>query len=72
MMRTPYGARITWKLPGGNDLVAHLKDNDKIRHKKRWSQVLILDLPNTILCQRNMNTSIVDKKKLNVILVLLL
>ncbi|XP_076094769.1 chitin synthase chs-2-like isoform X3 [Mytilus galloprovincialis] len=43
MMRTPYGARITWKLPGGNDLVAHLKDNDKIRHKKRWSQVMYMN-----------------------------
>ncbi|XP_063421976.1 chitin synthase chs-2-like [Mytilus trossulus] len=43
MMRTPYGARITWKLPGGNDLVAHLKDKDKIRHKKRWSQVMYMN-----------------------------
>ncbi|CAC5393469.1 CHS1 [Mytilus coruscus] len=42
MMRTPYGARITWTLPGGNDLVAHLKDKNKIRHKKRWSQVMYM------------------------------
>ena len=36
---TPYGGRLTWILPGGNFLIAHLKDKTKIRHKKRWSQV---------------------------------
>ena len=38
---TPYGGRLTWNLPGQNKLVVHLKDKDKIRHKKRWSQVYI-------------------------------
>ena len=37
---TPYGGRLTWVLPGGNLLIAHLKDKTKIRHKKRWSQVI--------------------------------
>lgn len=37
---TPYGGRLEWKLPGENKLVVHLKDKDKIRHKKRWSQVI--------------------------------
>jgi chitin synthase len=37
---TPYGGRLTWVLPGGNFLIAHLKDKTKIRHKKRWSQVI--------------------------------
>ena len=36
---TPYGGRLVWKLPGENVLIAHLKDKEKIRHKKRWSQV---------------------------------
>ena len=36
---TPYGGRLEWKLPGENLLIAHLKDKQKIRHKKRWSQV---------------------------------
>lgn len=36
---TPYGGRLEWELPGENKLVVHLKDKDKIRHKKRWSQV---------------------------------
>ncbi len=36
---TPYGGRLTWKLPGGNNLIVHLKDKNKIRHRKRWSQV---------------------------------
>lgn len=36
---TPYGGQLKWTLPGGTILTAHLKDKDKIRHKKRWSQV---------------------------------
>ena len=36
---TPYGGRLEWTCPGGNKIVAHLKDKVKIRHKKRWSQV---------------------------------
>lgn len=36
---TPYGGRLTWRLPGGTKLIVHMKDKHKIRHKKRWSQV---------------------------------
>ena len=32
---TPYGGRLTWKLPGGTKLVCHMKDKNRIRHKKR-------------------------------------
>ncbi|CAF3863342.1 unnamed protein product [Rotaria magnacalcarata] len=39
---TPYGGRLTWVLPGGNFLIAHIKDKTKIRHKKRWSQVMYM------------------------------
>uniref|UniRef100_K1PNU5 Uncharacterized protein n=1 Tax=Magallana gigas TaxID=29159 RepID=K1PNU5_MAGGI len=39
---TPYGGRLEWKLPGENKLVVHLKDKDKIRHKKRWSQIMYM------------------------------
>ena len=39
---TPYGGRLTWKLPGGTLLIAHLKDKNKIRHKKRWSQCMYM------------------------------
>ncbi|XP_060582419.1 LOW QUALITY PROTEIN: chitin synthase chs-2-like [Ruditapes philippinarum] len=39
---TPYGGRLTWRLPGGTRLIAHLKDKHKIRHKKRWSQVMYM------------------------------
>ena len=39
---TPYGGRLTYKLPGGNLLIIHLKDKAKIRIKKRWSQVMYL------------------------------
>lgn len=39
---TPYGGRLEWNLPGNTPLVVHLKDKDKIRHKKRWSQVMYM------------------------------
>ncbi|KAH3803412.1 chitin synthase chs-2-like isoform X2 [Dreissena polymorpha] len=39
---TPYGGRLVWRLPWGNQLVAHLKDKQKIRHRKRWSQVMYM------------------------------
>ncbi|XP_046338374.2 chitin synthase chs-2-like isoform X1 [Haliotis rufescens] len=39
---TPYGGRLEWTLPGQNKLVIHMKDKAKIRHKKRWSQVMYM------------------------------
>ncbi|CAC5366537.1 CHS1 [Mytilus coruscus] len=39
---TPYGGRLEWTLPGNNKLSAHLKDKAKVRHKKRWSQVMYM------------------------------
>jgi hypothetical protein len=36
---TPYGGRLVWTLPGKTKMIVHLKNKDKIRHKKRWSQV---------------------------------
>ncbi|VDI44578.1 chitin synthase [Mytilus galloprovincialis] len=39
---TPYGGRLNYTLPGENKLVVHLKDKDKIRHKKRWSQIMYM------------------------------
>lgn len=42
---TPYGGRLTWTLPGGNAFYVHIKDKNKIRHKKRWSQVIHLQMP---------------------------
>lgn len=38
-MAVPYGGRLLWTLPGDNRLFVHLKDKQKIRNKKRWSQV---------------------------------
>ena len=42
-MKTPtaYGGRLTWILPGGNLLKVHIKDGNKIRKRKRWSQVCV-------------------------------
>ena len=38
-LTTPYGGRLVWTMPGGTQLNFHLKDKNKIRHRKRWSQV---------------------------------
>jgi len=38
-MVTPYGGKLIYTLPGDNKMVVHLKDKNKIRHRKRWSQV---------------------------------
>jgi chitin synthase len=40
---TPYGGRLIWRMPGGNKIVAHFKDKAKIRHRKRWSQVIYIN-----------------------------
>ncbi|XP_059350344.1 chitin synthase chs-2-like isoform X1 [Daphnia carinata] len=39
---TPYGGRLVWTLPGKTKMIAHLKDKGKIRHRKRWSQVMYM------------------------------
>lgn len=31
-----------WTLPGKTKMFAHLKDKDRIRHRKRWSQVMYM------------------------------
>ncbi|XP_055379222.1 chitin synthase chs-2 isoform X1 [Condylostylus longicornis] len=38
----PYGGRLVWVLPGKTKMIAHLKDKDRIRHRKRWSQVMYM------------------------------
>lgn len=39
---TPYGGRLVWTLPGATKIICHVKDKDKIRHKKRWSQCMYM------------------------------
>ncbi|KAG7308892.1 hypothetical protein JYU34_006158 [Plutella xylostella] len=39
---TPYGGRLVWTLPGKTKMICHLKDKSKIRHRKRWSQVMYM------------------------------
>ncbi|XP_064602765.1 chitin synthase chs-2-like isoform X2 [Liolophura sinensis] len=70
-MVTPYGGRLEWTLLGGNKLVAHLKDKNKIRHRKRWSQVMymyyflgyrmFLDTDATITGPRDSYDSVIDQ-----------
>lgn len=45
----PYGGRLEWTLPGKTRLIVHLKDKNKIRHRKRWSQVITCQLKILIL-----------------------
>nr|CAI5838117.1 unnamed protein product [Callosobruchus analis] len=51
IMQTPYGGRIVWTLPGRNKIVAHLKDSDRIRTRKRWSQVMYMIMDNDELTE---------------------
>ncbi|KZC15104.1 Chitin synthase 8, partial [Dufourea novaeangliae] len=39
---TPYGGQLIWNLPGKTRLTVHFKDKHKIRHRKRWSQVMYM------------------------------
>lgn len=39
---TPYGGQLLWVLQSDVLLYVHLKDKNKIRHKKRWSQVMYM------------------------------
>ncbi|XP_047516301.1 chitin synthase chs-2 isoform X2 [Pieris napi] len=58
----PYGGRLTWVLPGKTKMICHLKDKSKIRHKKRWSQVMYMYY---LLGHRLMELPIsVDRKEL--------
>ncbi|XP_062606375.1 chitin synthase chs-1-like [Saccostrea cucullata] len=39
---TVYGAQVIYRMPCGNLMFIHLKDETKIRKKKRWSQVMYM------------------------------
>ena len=39
---TPYGMQLKYKLRGNMPFYIHLKDNTKVRNKKRWSQVMYM------------------------------
>jgi len=41
-LETPYGLQLKWRLPGGMPFILHLKDNLKVKNKKRWSQVMYM------------------------------
>ncbi|XP_061190012.1 chitin synthase chs-2-like [Saccostrea echinata] len=42
IISTYYGGQVIFRMPGENFLYIHLKDKTKIRHKKRWSQVMYM------------------------------
>ncbi|XP_063435710.1 chitin synthase chs-2-like [Mytilus trossulus] len=39
---TPYGEQLKWTMPCKTEMTIHLKDKEKIRHKKRWSQIMYM------------------------------
>lgn len=39
---TPYGGRLVWTMPGHTKMNVHIKDKNKIRHRKRWSQCMYM------------------------------
>ncbi|CAI9728091.1 Hypothetical predicted protein [Octopus vulgaris] len=41
--RMPYGLQLQWILNGGVPFFLHLKDTQKVKPKKRWSQVLYMN-----------------------------
>jgi len=40
---TPYGMQLKYKLKGNMPFYIHLKDNSKVKNKKRWSQVMYMN-----------------------------
>lgn len=56
---TPYGGRLTWKLPGGNLLIVHLKDKKKVIKRKRWSMVVCFSF------LIRFNKLVINKKNVN-------
>ncbi|CAG2218266.1 CHS1 [Mytilus edulis] len=59
---TPYGGRLEWTLRGENKLYVHLKDKLKIRHKKRWSQIMYLYY---LIGYKLVNTELKNEKDVN-------
>ncbi len=41
--QTPYGFRMSWMLCDNMPFTVHLKDNLKVKNKKRWSQVMYMN-----------------------------
>ena len=47
--QTPYGCRLEWMIEADDDntngmpFTVHLKDNQKVKNKKRWSQVMYMN-----------------------------
>ena len=57
---TPYGMRLQYTLKEGMPFYIHLKDNSKVKNKKRWSQVMYM---NYILKYRIETCKAVSKDK---------
>ncbi|XP_060583228.1 chitin synthase chs-1-like [Ruditapes philippinarum] len=63
---TPYGGQLIYTMPGDNFLFIHLKDKQKIRHRKRWSQVMymyyLLGFRIVRMCQETVSAALNEGK----------
>ncbi|XP_053409096.1 uncharacterized protein LOC123560719 isoform X2 [Mercenaria mercenaria] len=63
---TPYGGQLIFTMPGDNFLFIHLKDKAKIRHRKRWSQVMymyyLLGFRIVRMCQETVSAALNEGK----------
>uniref|UniRef100_A0A3B5MVL1 chitin synthase n=1 Tax=Xiphophorus couchianus TaxID=32473 RepID=A0A3B5MVL1_9TELE len=71
IIETPYGARLVVEMPHGNNIVAHFKDKQKIRNKKRWSQVMYLYYLLGVECIKNKTVHSFKREKHNTYLLAL-
>ena len=49
---TPYGLQLRWNLAGDMPFYVHLKDPNKVKKKKRWSQVMYMSYVLDYRCPR--------------------
>nr|XP_034320179.1 uncharacterized protein LOC105341274 isoform X1 [Crassostrea gigas]XP_034320180.1 uncharacterized protein LOC105341274 isoform X1 [Crassostrea gigas] len=54
---TPYGLKLSWRLPGPNKMIfcIHLKDSTKVKKKKRWSQIMYMSYILDFLSKQNVD-----------------
>ncbi|KAL5005076.1 hypothetical protein ScPMuIL_018532 [Solemya velum] len=69
-IETPYGGQLVWNMPGGTTMTVHLKDKNRIRHRKRWSQIMYMYYllgykPFGTKCEDSIVDEYVDGKKKN-------
>ena len=64
-IKTPYGMQLKYDIPKVNGktvrnvpFTIHLKDNNKVKNKKRWSQVMYMNYVLNYRCKSNNNSKV--------------